>query len=121
MPVLRKVPMRFLRGVLLPGALGERSRRHDIPAALLRGLRGGVRSSGAALPPLRCVACEQAIGIRDSLTGSGEDTWHTRCWNAAEEPEKDRGGRSSMQMGMPTPKPMGAALELQPKVSTEVA
>jgi hypothetical protein len=37
------------------------------------------------LAPLVCACCQQAIGIMDSLTGSGEDTWHTRCWNASQE------------------------------------
>jgi hypothetical protein len=38
-----------------------------------------------SLAPLVCVCCQHAIGVRDSLTGSGEDTWHTRCWNASQE------------------------------------
>ena len=51
--------------------------------------------------PLRCVACEQAIGIRDSLTGSGEDTWHTRCWNAAEERRRSRLKNTTMRRNCP--------------------
>jgi hypothetical protein len=64
-------------------------------------------------PPLRCFACEQAIGLRHSLTGNGAETWHTRCWNAAEERRKIAAAEFNKieQLEMPTPKPMSAALE----------
>jgi hypothetical protein len=37
------------------------------------------------LAPLVCACCQRVIGIMDSRTGSGDDTWHTRCWNASQE------------------------------------
>ena len=63
------------------------------------------------LAPLVCACCQQAIGIRDSLTGSGEDTWHTRCWNASQERLRIAAQEyDEIQESAPvTPKPMGAA------------
>ena len=63
------------------------------------------------LAPLVCVCCSQAIGIRDSLTGSGDDTWHTRCWNASQERLRIAAQEyDELKEWAPvTPKPMGAA------------
>jgi hypothetical protein len=67
--------------------------------------------------PLRCVACEQAIGIRDSLTGNGEETWHTRCWNAASERAKRAAAEYDEAPELPARMAMGAALHVVPDVA----
>ena len=60
--------------------------------------------------PLRCVACEQAIGIRDSLTGNGSDgTWHTRCWNEAAERARIAAEEFDEAPELPARRAMGAA------------
>jgi hypothetical protein len=63
------------------------------------------------LPPLRCACCQNVIGIMDSLTGSGEDTWHTHCWNTSQERLRKAVQEYDelMESAPATPKPMGVA------------
>jgi hypothetical protein len=63
------------------------------------------------LAPLRCASCQRVISIMDSLTGSGEDTWHTRCWNASQDRLRTAAQEyDELQQSAPTtPKPMGVA------------
>jgi hypothetical protein len=63
------------------------------------------------LAPLVCACCQRVIGIMDSLTGSGEDTWHTRCWNASQERLRIAAQEYDELQESPsvTPKPMAVA------------
>jgi hypothetical protein len=71
--------------------------------------------------PLRCVACQEAIGIRDSVTGNGEDIWHTRCWNAAEERRRIAAEEYDDMPELPPRRAMSAANAAEVSTNTEVA
>ena len=89
----------------------------SIPDGTLRPLRccatcaAEVEVIELPLAPLVCACCQQAIGIMDSLTGSGEDTWHTRCWNASHERLRIAAQEYDdlQENASVTPKPMGVA------------